>query len=434
MLYGSEYVANASILIESGGSLTIGPNTSIKFAYDRVIRVKGNGSLTIDGPAELKSLYSVWGGILLDNSNETSISNTIIIGAATGVHVRSSGDLVMLNATLKEVSGNGIYLESSSRPEQVVTLSNLQIDGLGGSGVYAPNFDGSLTLFNSTIANASAYGVFVSSWYSSRIMLRDNKISLINPSYTSIYLSYPLIATIRGNDMTCFTQCLYLYGGAETAVDENIFRGVVDQWSYNAQQVYISWSVWGSSTSFSLQSNTFSNWKTYGDAIYAYLSQSGGSGNIVLENNEFVNISAGSVFHLIFPTSSNPVNIANIFEPNLEASSSSCPSVLCISDWPKSCGAEQCTLIGNIFNFSAPAGQFHMIVSETVDTVSAIDASLSYWGTSDESNITETIFDGRDNVALTTIDYLPFLLTHDPDGERRLVPTIVYVLPCCCIL
>jgi hypothetical protein len=378
----------------------------------------GNGRLTIDGPSVMKSCNDIWGGILLDNSNETSISKAIIVGATTAVHVRSSGDLVMLDSSLKDVSNDGIYLESSSNPEQLAVLSNLQIDGLGGSGVYAPNFVGSLALVNSTITNASAYGVYVGSWYSSRVVLLNNVIAMLKSSWASFYLSYPLNATIAGNDMTCYYQCLYLVGGAETVVDENKFSGILDPWSW--QQVYISWNVWGGSTSFSLRSNTFSNWKTYGDAVYVYLSQSGdGGGTVVVNDNDFVNISAGSVLYLNFPSSSNPVNIANTFEPNLEATSTSCPSVLCISDWPKFCGSEECTLIGNIFNFSSPAGQFHMIVSETIDTVSAIDASLSYWGTPDESNLTETIFDGRDNVALTTIDYLPYLLTHDSNGERR---------------
>ena len=71
-----------------------------------------------------------------------------------------------------------------------------------------------------------------------------------------------------------------------------------------------------------------------------------------------------------------------------------------------------------------------MIVSESVDTVSIIDGSLSYWGTTDESNLTETIFDGRDNVALTAIDYLPYLLTHDSNGERRFVSSVAHVCPC----
>jgi len=281
MLYNSEYIANASIVILNGGSLTIGPNTTIEFATERVIRVIGNGQLTIDGPTVLKSHSGLWSGILLENSNETTISKAIIVGATTGVRVRSSGDLVMLDSSLKEVSNDGLYLESSSWPEQVATLSNLRIDGLSGSGVYAPNFVGSLTLVNSSITNVSAYGVFVGSWYSSRVVLLNNTIAMMKPCWNSFYISHPLHAIITGNDMTCLYQCLYLVGGAETVVDENMFHGVLDQMYYYAQQVYISWNVWGGSTSFSLQSNTFSNWETNGDAIYVYLSQSGeGSGTI----------------------------------------------------------------------------------------------------------------------------------------------------------
>lgn len=421
MLNNSVYIANASILIIDGGSLMIGSNTTIEFAPERVIRVLGDGRFSIEGPTVLKSTSNFWGGILLENSYETSISKAVIEGASVGVHVKSSGNLVILDSILKEVSSDGIYLESSSTPDHVTLLSNVQIDGPGGSGIYAPYFMGSLTLSNSTIIDASAYGVYVNSWYSSRVALLDNSIAMVKASWTSVYVTYSLIANITGNDMTCLYQCLYLYAGAETIVDQNIFRGVLDPPSYYTQPVYIRWDRWDAS-SFSLQSNTIQNWNTYYDALYAYVAQhSGGSGSVMLKSNRFINVSAASIFNLVFPSSTSPVNVANIFESDLIATGTSCPSAFCISDWPDSCGAGACTLIGNIFNFSAPAGQYHMVVSKSAQTVPMIDASLSYWGTSDESNLTETIFDGRDDIALTTIDYLPYLLTHDSDGERRSV-------------
>ena len=73
--------------------------------------------------------------------------------------------------------------------------------------------------------------------------------------------------------------------------------------------------------------------------------------------------------------------------------------------------------MGNIFNFSAPEDQYHLSIKETV--TSTIDASLSYWGTADEANLTDAIFDGRDDIELTTVIYLPYLLTEDPEGDKR---------------
>ena len=122
---------------------------------------------------------------------------------------------------------------------------------------------------------------------------------------------------------------------------------------------------------------------------------------------------------LNFDSATRPVNVANIFKSNLKATSSSCPSSLCITNWPSSCGLRYCTLRGNIFDFPAPEGQYHLAIYTDADSLPLLDASLSYFGTADESNLTDFIFDGRDDLDYSTIMYLPYLLTEDPDGGRR---------------
>ena len=129
----------------------------------------------------------------------------------------------------------------------------------------------------------------------------------------------------------------------------------------------------------------------------------------------------GSICELYFESAASPVNVANTFESNLQATSSSCPSSLCISKWPSSCGSGYCSLNGNIFNFPAPEGQYHLAIYTDADPVPLLDASLSYFGTIDESNLTSYIFDGRDDLEYSTVMYLPYLLTNDPDGGRRWV-------------
>lgn len=42
-------------------------------------------------------------------------------------------------------------------------------------------------------------------------------------------------------------------------------------------------------------------------------------------------------------------------------------------------------------------------------------------GTVDESNVTIAIFDRYDDIELITVDYLPYLLSSDPNGELRSV-------------
>ncbi|KAL7480788.1 hypothetical protein ACHAW6_006451, partial [Cyclotella cf. meneghiniana] len=214
-----------------------------------------------------------------------------------------------------------------------------------------------------------------------------------------------------------YNQCVYLYDGYETVIEDNDISGVLGSSSYY-QLLYI-YSYTSSTTSFSLQRNTLSTWVTSGDAVYVDVGQnSGASGYIVLQDNIFYNISAGSIMDLYLRSAAHPVNVANKFESNLKATSSSCPSSLCISTWPSTCGSVACTLMGNIFDFPAPHGQYHLYVSVNTDSVPLLDASLSYFGTMDEANLTDVIFDGRDDLEYSTIIYLPYLLSNDPGGEK----------------
>jgi hypothetical protein len=59
-----------------------------------------------------------------------------------------------------------------------------------------------------------------------------------------------------------------------------------------------------------------------------------------------------------------------------------------------------------------------LYVNEQSSSVAIIDASYSYWGTVDELNLTRAMFDGKDDIEKTTIHYIPYLLTDDPDGEK----------------
>lgn len=421
VLSDSEYIANAGIYILDGGSLTIGPNAKILFASDCSVIVRDGGVLSVDGPVALEPQAGVvWGGIILDTANQTSISDALILGSSVGVHAKSSGNVSISHSALKDITSRAVYVEASSASDQVITLSNVHIDSPEGDAINAPSFSGSLTFFNSSITNASGYGIYVySSYYDrqSQILIEKNLISMIEYSYTSVYARYYGNMTMRDNELTCQRQCLYLDQGDDTLVNDNIFSGVPGVLTYH-QQAYINGYVSGLE-SFSVQGNTFRYWQTSSyDALYVYLRQSSsGTGDIALKDNMFYNITAGTIFKLDFYGAASPVNIANVFKSNLEASSSSCPSALCVNNWPSSCGTGVCTLMGNIFNFSAPEDQYHLSIKETV--TSTIDASLSYWGAADEANLTDAIFDGRDDIELTTVLYLPYLLTEDPEGDKR---------------
>lgn len=138
------------------GSLLIGPNVTIQFAKDRGIIVKNGGLLRID-KSVLQAQTDAWGGIALDTSNETIISDSMLSEAVNGITVKSSGNLSINGSSLKDMLSVAVHVESPSN--QDITLSNVVIDQ-SGYGIYAPSFQGYLSLINSSITNITEYGEF----------------------------------------------------------------------------------------------------------------------------------------------------------------------------------------------------------------------------------------------------------------------------------
>ena len=291
VLLDATYIANASILILGGGTLKIGPNATIEFANGCSLVVKDDGKLSIDSSVLKHQTDSVWGGIILENSNKTSINDSALIGASIGVKVKSYGNLHIYHSTIKDMTSNAVNIGSSS-DQSTIVLSNVHIDHTGG-GVYAKNFRGLLSLSNSTLVNVSQHGVYYGSSYKGHIELRDNDISMLDSSSrTSVYLKYFSNATILKNMVTCGYRCLYLYNGDDAVVEDNFFSGIGDS-VYYSEQGYFNMP---SASLFRLQRNVFRHYKTSTsrDALYINVGQSsGGDGSIAVKDNIFYNISAG---------------------------------------------------------------------------------------------------------------------------------------------
>ena len=299
VLLDAAYVANASILILDGGMLEIGPNATIEFANGCSLVVKDGGKLTIGSSVLKPQTGSVWGGIILENTNKTSISDSELIGASIGVKVKSNGNLHIYSSTIKDMTSSAVNIESSS-DQSTIVLSNVRMDHTG-SGVYAQNFQGLLSLSNSTLVNVSQYGVYAygysSSWYyrKGRIALKDNDISMLDSSSsTAVYIQYFSNATILKNIVTCgYYRCLYLYNGNDAVVEDNVLSGTDDSSVYYYEQGYF---YMPSASSFRLQRNVFRHYKTSTsrDALYIDVGQSSGEdGSIAVKDNLFYNISAG---------------------------------------------------------------------------------------------------------------------------------------------
>ena len=410
-LTGRHFIANMSIVIIDGGSLEIGANSTISFASSRAIVVKSSGKLDIAGPTTLRAKDAkFWNGIHIQTSNTTAIDGSFIRDASAGITTtpQSSGLLSIYNAEFENVLV-GLKLESNS-PLAAVSLTLVKISSSSGSGIDASLFRGRLNMTNSTVSS-DRYGLI--SHYGDDLVLVDNVIDTRRSSYISLEIIKPhKNAIVTGNKITCLASCLTLIGDdSYVRLDDNIFSGAGESSSSQAG------IVMRGDNSFSMHGNSFSNWNSSNDAVSVQLIQGNGNHTISLSSNYFRGIKARRVLTLDFLSSATPTNIANVFEQTLVVSD----SVFYIHNWPKSCGSATCTLVGNIFYSSLSLGRHQIWVSESVNSVASIDASLSYWGSEDESKVVGYIYDGRDNDELTTIVYLPYLLTPDHAGNRRFV-------------
>lgn len=413
------------------------------------LRSRSMGALNID--------HTTFEGIFSDaiklESSSTSFLNLSSVffdcpgGSGVSMEDSHSIGVIMVNVTIKRPGQSGFYASCYSLPPTVINMVEVYIDSPMEFGVWTSC---SLNLKNSTIKNGPGSGLYL--YQPLRIVLEDNNINMTESSYAAAQIYTPSITLIRGNTFTCSYQCLHIEGAEESLIAFNVFKGA-DYSSSSGYLVLIEGGVMQSS-SFSLRNNSFCKWTTTSgavhvsieqhwgdgflmlsgnhfyditagsnsDAVFVHIAQyNGREGTLSLSDNIFFNISAGAIFGLDFSNSDSPVNIANSFQSSLIASASNCQAAFCILNWPTSCGDGACSLVGNIFNYSLPQGQCHLVILESADFVPTIDASLSYWGTANELELKQTICDGKDDVKLSTILYLPYLLSASPEGERRSV-------------
>ena len=310
VLSNSNYAANSSIVILAGGILELTTNLIIEFADDCGIIVERNGKFSMDG-AELKARTGgEWGGIILESSpdkNETTLRNSSVSGSKYGILVKSSGDVIIENSSFQDIASHAIYIQSSAT-DQLIALSNIEVHNSGGNSIYAPSFQGHFTLLNSTIKNPSGYGAYVSyssSWYgkNSHVVLEDNLITSPESGDAAIYVRNYFNATVTRNQVICkarYDECIYIYDGYETVIEDNTFSGDADSTPYYPLAYIYSYT--SSTTSFSLQRNIFTNWEMTSDnhAVYIRFGQDNdASGSINLQDNLFRNITAGKHYFLV---------------------------------------------------------------------------------------------------------------------------------------
>ena len=409
------YVANASIIIGSGGSLILQNGLHISFASNRGVYVMNGGALSVIGSTTFitNDIDVDWYGIILSTNNDTMLQYLTVTGAKSCMKQESSanGLISLESVTFQDCSQEGIRIDSQTSE---VFITNSQVSNVGGYGIYSVGIM-YLELVNSLVANCSNYGVYL--YYAQNITVYGNTISQASSNAYSLYAYRPNEAYINSNDVQCWYACFYINfrGNKEAHIHNNTFSGLGNENSFRMAYVYGS-GIYGDEKLI-MTENTFKDWisPTYSGIDFHY---SGRGNGLKMANNTFQDIQAKQILFVSLATYDEAANLASTFTGNFEHASSSSPALMYISNWYSNTANAHSSLIGNVFDTEWQNGteQYAIIVNVNSDSVPEIDASYSYWGSDDNTFIPSLIYDGSDDYSYPLVKYVPYLLTSDING------------------
>lgn len=415
-LSGSTYVANASIIVPKGIHLEIGIDTTIYFAPMRGILVQQGGKLSVLGPVKMKPSQNIeWAGLILETTNKTILRDVIIDSSHVGIQQINGGfgSLHIEDTTITRTFTKGIDAMGSS-----VDIIRSEISEAGDSGIGINEGVQNFRLLNSTLSNSSSSELYADYKSRANITLENNVVNSFKSSSAAFRFDGFSTLRLRQNMLRCRYQCLQSdYGNPVLVIENNIFSGIGFDHSY--RMVSLSEYYYSSASVIVVfEGNEINDWKTDSEALYINPRLSSEAETFVLRSNEFSNIEAKQIMKLDFPSCRFPTNISNIFGPNLTTTDNEYPALLYIQQWPDNAEENLCTLRGNVF-YNSSSESFAVVVRQNANQDSRIDASLSYWGATDETIVTKRIYDGTDDPGTAILSYLPYFLTPDPLGPRR---------------
>jgi hypothetical protein len=393
------YTCRLSFILRDSAKLVLSGDTGIAFASSRSLVLLGDTKLIAVGgaPRLFNASVSYWQGIIVDTNATTALSNVHVQMATVAIDHKGDGGLFL----------HGIKIEKSDRscivssPSGGGVMGSFLISGGSvrncGSDAISIRLRASASVLNTSISQAvgtSARGLFVSGPSS---ILSSSEIADNTFTSCGVYVS-------------CSYKC-------ELLVERNTIAGSMPARS-SARPLYI-YSV--GSKDVVVQDNIIEEWNVSENLAAFDVTFSAGSDPSVgldVSRNTFRNISAGNVLAITYSSSKRASNIGNIFQRSLAATSTTFPALIVVHAWPSDSGGVRPAMRGNIFHeeLQGGANQRYIQVRSTVSQVKSIDASRSYWANVSEATLVDRISDGNDVFGLSVLQYLPVLLTTNPDG------------------
>jgi len=409
-LVAGDYTCSQTIYLTANATLLVNPGVTITFAPGAALYTAGDSQVSLEGTQDLPIVFqaqvdSDWRGVILNSNVAVTMVHVVIKGAKTGINHIGSNALQVVSTTVQDSSSNcirsynaisGWKVEDSPVILQDTSLSNC------GSYAYFVDRRARATALNCTIIGGT-YGVYVSN-------IGNVDITSSTVQETSNYGLYFASGLIHVHDNAIwrtgggiFLSC----NNCEGNVTGNVIEGGLLPTNNHA--------FYGSarySAGLYIKDNIVAEWDL-GDsryAMYVYFRSSGSDAGLDCAGNVFSDITAWNILYLDYVSASVATDVGNVFDSNLEVTSTSYPALLVVGNWPSG-GLP--TLKGNVFTAELRNDTeiFCLQVLESASTAPEIDASESFWGSADVLDVTSRIADGRDTVSLSVVTYNPFLET-----------------------
>jgi parallel beta-helix repeat protein len=206
-LVDSPFIVSNNVIVNPGVTLTIEPGVQVRFGENFSITV--NGRIVADGTGDrmirftsdsLNASTSDWGTILINGTQQSSITHCVIEYGADGVTLESGSlnlgnNFVRFNSNGITVTGGSIIIENNEianntidginlAGDSQVTIENNLISSNGDGIVLAGNLTGTIDITQNNILLNGQSGIVLGADAFSIVAILQNNVSLNNNGFS----------------------------------------------------------------------------------------------------------------------------------------------------------------------------------------------------------------------------------------------------------
>lgn len=213
-------------------------------------------------------------------TGESSILNTTVTGASTGLHLfENAGNLTITGLSINNTTASGIHIQNSAAASAITFTDALSVNDSGAHGIhFQGNADNSNTTFAGTVAveNTGNHGIYFDNNGDSAIVTFNAATSVTGTTGSGVLISNPDSAAATTSNAITFASSLNISNTAQSGLTTS-----------------------ANDSNVSIQTLAISNWGTSAVAI------DGNSGNLVVEAPLALNNINGSLSSTLAITNSS---------------------------------------------------------------------------------------------------------------------------------